>query len=359
VRHRGTDPDTCAGAAHAVTIVRVCDRIDVVVVAFNHYELTSSCLRHLHAQTLEHRVILVDNGSTDDTLTRANEEWPQVRVERFEQNRSFPVACNRGVAAGSGEIVVLLNNDVNCRPDFLEHLTQPCADPTVGSVASLMLQPDEESIDSLGITADVTLAGFQRLHGMPRGRARDDRPLLTGAEGTAGAYRRSAWEQVNGMDETIPAYMESFDLALRLRMARWRTACAPEAIGVHLGSKTFGFRSRVQRRLAGFSRGYLLRRYGVLRTRVAPRALLTEAIVVTGDVVMSRDLAALGGRVTGWRAGRGHERRPWPPPEAIDADIAFWDSLALRRGAYTAAPPSRRPLALVSPPLHRGRKTVG
>ena len=186
-------------------------------------------------QTAPHRVIIVDNGSTDDTPIRLAGEWPHVHVERFDENRSYTTACNRGVAAGSAEIVVLLNNDVTCRPDFLERLVAPMQDPAVASVASLVLQADERSIDSVGITADVTLAGFQRLHGMPLGRAQQHRPLLTGAEGTAGAYRRRAWEQVQGMDETIPAYMETFDLALRLRLAGWTTACAPEAIAVHLG----------------------------------------------------------------------------------------------------------------------------
>jgi len=311
--------------------------IDVVVVAYNHYELTHSCLRHLHAQTVDHRVIVVDNGSTDDTRARLHEDWPLAHIEGSAVNQSFPKACNRGVAAGSSEVVVLLNNDVDCRPDFLERVIAPFEQADVGSVASLVLRADGHSIDSVGIAADVTLAGFQRMHGLPSQRARDIRPLLAGPEGTAGAYRRRAWEQVRGMDETMTAYMESFDLALRLRLAGWRAACEPDAVCVHLGSTTFGFRSSTQRRLAGFSRGYLLRRYGVLRTRAALRTLVTEGIVVAGDALISRDLAALRGRVAGWRAGRGHERRPWPPLEAIDSEIAFWDSLALRRGAYTAA----------------------
>jgi N-acetylglucosaminyl-diphospho-decaprenol L-rhamnosyltransferase len=315
----------------------VSSSIDVVVVAYGHYDLTSSCLRHLQAQTLDHHVIVVDNGSTDDTRARVRSEWPAVQLECIDENRGLPEACNRGVAAGSGEIVVLLNNDVDCRADFLERLIAPLRDEAVGSVASLVLQADGRSIDSVGVTADSTLAGFQRLHGMPIERARDSRPLLTGPEGTAGAYRRSAWEQLGGLDETMPAYMEVFDLALRLRHAGWQTACAPEAIGVHLGSATYGRRSRLQRRLAGFGRGYLLRRYGVLRGRAAPRALLTEGIVVVGDALISRDLSALGGRMAGWRAGGGREPRPWPPPAAVDMSIDFRDSLALRRGAYGPA----------------------
>ena len=311
--------------------------IDVVIVAYGHYELTDSCLRHLRAQTLAHRVIVVDNGSSDDTRARLRSEWPNVQLECIDENHGFPKACNRGVAAGSGEIVVLLNNDVDCRPDFLERLIAPLQDPTVGSVASLVLQADGQSVDSVGITADSTLAGFQRLHGMPVERAQDSHPLLTGPEGTAGAYRRSAWEQVGGLDEAIPAYMDIFDLALRLRNAGWRAACAPEAISVHLGSATYGPRSAALRRLAGFGRGYVLRRYGVLRGRAAPRALLTEIVVIVGDALMCRDLTALRGRLAGWRAGGGQERRAWPPTEAIDDQIALWDSLALRRGTYKSA----------------------
>jgi GT2 family glycosyltransferase len=162
--------------------------------------------------------------------------------------------------------------------------------------------------------------------------------VLTGPEGTAGAYRRAAWEQVGGLDESIHAYMEILDLAWRLRRSGWETACAPGAVGVHLGSATFGHRSGEQRRLAGFSRGYLLRRYGVLRGTVAPRALLTEAIVVAGDAIISHDLAALRGRVAGWRAARGMQRLPRPPADAIDATISFRDSFTLRRGVEGSPP---------------------
>jgi N-acetylglucosaminyl-diphospho-decaprenol L-rhamnosyltransferase len=313
--------------------------IDVVVPAYNRWDLTSSCLRHLAAQTIEHRVIVVDNGSTDETRTALHSDWPEVTVVELEHNHPFTRAVNLGVGAGRGECVVLLNNDVDLRPDCLEHLVAPLErDSNVGSVAGVVLVPGEHQIDSVGVTTDVTLAGFARLQGLGLERARDARPLLTGPEGTAGAYRRAAWEDVDGLDESIHAYMEILELAWRLRRSGWDTACAPGAVGVHLGSATFGNRSGEQRRLAGFSRGYLLRRYGVLRGKVAPRALLTEAIVVAGDAIVSRDLAALLGRLAGWRAARGMPRLPTPPAEAIDATISFRDSLALRRGVEGSAP---------------------
>jgi N-acetylglucosaminyl-diphospho-decaprenol L-rhamnosyltransferase len=349
--------------------------IDVVVPVYGHYELTHSCLEHLARQSAPHRVIVVDDGSRDGSPARLRREWPRVTLVELESNGGYTRAVNSGVRAGEAEYVVLLNNDVQPRPDCLERLVAPLRrDPRVGSVAALMLAPGERgAIDSFGVSADVTLAGFARMQGQPstrvlahglapgdsegfapggpqspapgdsggfasggpRSPASSDlrSPALTGPEGTAGAYRRAAWEQVGGFDETIAAYMEILDLALRLQSAGWATAQAPDAVGVHLGSVTYGRRSPTQRRLAGFSRGYLLRRYGVLRRRVAPRALLTEALVVAGDALLSRDLQALRGRLEGWHAARGREPHPWPPAEAIDHSITLRDSLELRRGA--------------------------
>jgi GT2 family glycosyltransferase len=310
--------------------------IDVVIVAYNRYELTDSCLRHLAAQTVPHRVIIVDNGSTDATSTRVAEQWPRARVIALAGNRGFAEACNRGVSAGQGEIVVLVNNDVDCREDFLERLIAPlAADPALGSVAALMLQPGGQTIDSFGLRADSTLACFPALQGRAvADAARAPKAAIAGPAGTAAAYRRAAWEQVGGLDEAIFAYMEDFDIALRLRSAGWNTATASDAQGLHLGSATHNHRSAWQRRHGGFGRGYLLRRYGVLRGRSALRALVTEAIVVLGDLAISRDLAALRGRVSGWRAAAGRPRLPNPPPEAVDATISFRESLALRRGVY-------------------------
>jgi N-acetylglucosaminyl-diphospho-decaprenol L-rhamnosyltransferase len=308
--------------------------IDVVIPAHDRYDLTAKCLRHLAAQTIAHHVIVVDNGSTDDTRARVASEWPEVQLEFSDEHRGFPETCNRGVAAGSGELVVLLNNDVDCRPEFLEHLRAPFEDPRMGTATPLLLQVDERLIDSVGLVADVTLSGFPRQQGRDSSEAAAKRPLLLGPSGGAAAYRRSAWEEVGGLDEAITFYMEDLELALRLRAAGWQAALASDAVGVHLGSATHGHRSAWQRGHSGFARGYILRRYGILRGRRAPRTLATEAVVVLGDVAISRDLAALKGRVSGWRAARGEPRLSWPPAEALDQEISFRDSLRLRRAVY-------------------------
>jgi GT2 family glycosyltransferase len=308
--------------------------IDVVVVAYERWDLTESCLRNLQRQTRDHRLILVDNGSADDSAHRVRAAFPGVEVIELGRRHGFSAACNAGVAAGSGDVVAQINNDVDCRPDFLENFVAPMErDHGIGLVSCLLLRPGAQTIDSVGLACDRTLAVFQRFHGSPVTDGLERNPA-TGPAGAATLVRRRALREVGGWDEAIIFYSEDFDLALRVRLAGWRHAIATDAIGTHVGSATAGRRTAWQRRHGGFGRGYVLRKYGVLRTRAAPRALLTEAIVVVGDAVISRDLAALKGRLAGWRAASGTARLSMPPSAAIDYDISFRDSLRLRRGVY-------------------------
>jgi GT2 family glycosyltransferase len=311
--------------------------IDVVVPAYNGWELTDSCLTHLRVQTLPHTVIVCDNGSTDGTPERLSASFPDARLVDLGANLGFSAACNRGVRVGGSEIVVLLNNDVDCRPDFVERLVAPFRDDErVGSVAALLLKPGEETIESFGLAADPTLAGYPRLRGLPAKDAQATDPVLVGPSGAAGAFRRRAWDAVGGLDEGVFSYSEDVDLALRLRAADWATAAASDAVAIHRGSASAVARSRWQRYQGGFSRGYFLRRYGVLRGRTALRAVATEAIAVGGDALLfSRDFAALRGRVAGWHAARGLPRHRRPPDDAIDGEITFVKSLHLRLGVYS------------------------
>jgi N-acetylglucosaminyl-diphospho-decaprenol L-rhamnosyltransferase len=320
--------------------------VDVAMVAYRQWDLTRSCLDHLRRQTLAHRVFLCDNGCDQGTSQRLADAYPEVSVLRMERNMPYAVACNAAVAAGGGELVVMMNNDVDAPPDFLARLTAPFAGrPRLGSVGSLLLRPGEQQIDSAGLVADRTLAGFPRFHGLPPAAALAGDGLgLAGPSGTAAAFRRVAWEQVGGLDEAIHAYLEDLDLALRLRAAGWQTAMALDAVAVHVGSATFGHRSAEQRRKIGHARAYLLRRYGVLRSRAAPRTLATEALVVAGDTLYAHDLAALRGRLSGWRSAGAWVGRelPRPPAAAIDARIGFLDSLRLRRGIYLGGGPAQK-----------------
>ncbi len=324
-------PAFCDRGAHIVSL-----SVDVVIPTFNGWDLTRSCLQHLACQTRSHTVIVVDNASADGTPERVRSEFPDTVVVELAANQGFSVACNRGAEEGGGDVVVLLNNDVDCPPEFLDRLVEPLdSDDRLGSVAAVLVRQDATTIDSVGIAADVTLAGYPRLRGRPLSDAFLTRPVLAGPFGAAGAYRRTAWEEVEGLDEGVFMYGEDTEFALRLRAAGWPTALAHDAVATHYGSATASHRSGWQRRQSGFGRGYFVRRYGVLRSRASVRTLATETLVVAGDAILSRDLSALRGRLAGWRSARGLPRRERPPSVSIDTEITFAESLKMRRKIYT------------------------
>lgn len=304
--------------------------VDVVIPTHGGWPVTAGCLRSLARQTIEHRVIVVDDRSPDDTVARLAEEFPAVDVIALERNVGYGSACNIGVRAGRGDVVVLMNNDVEAEPDMLERLVAPFADaPRVGSASPLLFRPDG-TVDALGITADATLAGFVRFAGAAPDRLDDEPTALLGPYGAAGAYRRAALDEVGLLDERIFMYGEELDLALRLSAAGWEAAEARDARGVHLGGATIGVGSARQREHSGFGRAYLLRAYGVLRGRHALWALLVELLVMVGDLVLSRDVAATRGRVRGWRAGAFADPRR-RPTRGIDANIGMVRSIRMRR----------------------------
>jgi GT2 family glycosyltransferase len=303
--------------------------IDVVVPVHGNWAVTASCLAHLERQSVEHRVIVVDDASPDDTLARLRAEYPDVSVVAFAENQGFAAACNAGIAAGAADVVVLVNNDVDAEPDMLGLLVAPFRDnPILGSAAPLLLRPNG-TVDALGLCADKTVAGFVRHAGEHPGALSTKAPTLLGPYGAVAAYRRAAIDDVGGLDEGIFMYGEELDLALRLNAAGWATVAVPAARGTHLGGASSRRGSKSQRRRAGFGRGYLLRAYGILRGRHVVRALATELIVCAGDLVLSRDLASLTGRLSGWHAGRLAARRPRVIP-GIDSSIGFLTSLRLR-----------------------------
>ena len=303
--------------------------VDVVITTHQGWEFTQRCLEHLANQTVEHTIIVSDGASTDGTPENIRRLFPDVTFIPHADDPGYAAATNHGVAAGSGDVLLVLNNDAFCRADFLEHLLASFEDERVGAVAPVTLRSDERTIDSVGLTLDVTLAPFIRLSGRPIEEAAFHRPILVAPGGGADAYRRSAWMEAGGFDERLSFYGADLDLGLRIRALGWTTIAAPQAVAVHLRSATSGHRSQRARESGGWARGFLLRRWSILRSRAAVRALVTESLVAMADTALSRDTVAVRSRISGWRYAGGVPRRT-VPPGAVDPEIGFAESLRLR-----------------------------
>src|SRR3954447_22902877 len=96
-------------------------RVTVVVVSWEGAHLLPACLDSLLAQTLPHRVVVVDNASTDGTAELLAAR-PEVQVVRSDRNRGFAGGVQLGIDAADTEFVALLNNDAVADPAWLAEL---------------------------------------------------------------------------------------------------------------------------------------------------------------------------------------------------------------------------------------------
>jgi len=209
----------------------------VVVLAFRRVDVLARCLSALaaHRSAYPFEVVVVVNGATPEVRAFVAQRVEGGVVVHAQVNLGFAGGCNRGVAASSGRYLVLLNDDAVVEDGWLDALVSAAEDdPAVGALGSLVLDPD-------GAVQD--LGGHLEPDGMPvvdgRGLARTS-PLATTrrpidyASGCAVLVRRSAWDEVGGMDERFyPAYFEDVDLCLRLRAAGWEVWFEPGAVVRH------------------------------------------------------------------------------------------------------------------------------
>ena len=194
-------------------------------------------LRSLREQTRTVKVVVADNGSTDDSQELVRKDFPEVTLLEMGVNLGFGPALNRAIAAHPGDPIIVLNNDLICEPDFVGALLDSATGGIEMCAGILLAEGDPRVIDSAGVIADRTLMGFDYLNGEKREVA-ESAPAPLGPTGGAALYRRSAFLEVGGFDERIFLYYEDLDLALRLRSNGARCALAPRAWAVHGYSQT-------------------------------------------------------------------------------------------------------------------------
>lgn len=224
------------------------NRVDLIVPTFNGTDYLVACLETLRDSTFtDFNLIIVDDGSDEPVEPQVRRIFPAATVLRWEQNQGLTYAFNQAIDATSSELVVLLNNDTEVEPTWLEELVA-CADrhPEAGSIASkLRLASDRRVIHSAGDTFSV--------RGMPGNRGvwlddfgqYDSEEDVFSACGGAVLYRRTALDIVrlpNGdvFDRRLFMYCEDVDLGWRLQLAGLRCIFAPRAVVYHHLSATGG-----------------------------------------------------------------------------------------------------------------------
>jgi len=114
--------------------------LSIVVPVFNKYNFTRSCLKDLTRLTNDHEIIIVDNGSTDETESSLKEST-EIVYKRYSYNMGFAKACNIGYYLATAPNVLFLNNDIRVRSnheDWTKPLIDKCANSLCGPTMGLL-----------------------------------------------------------------------------------------------------------------------------------------------------------------------------------------------------------------------------
>lgn len=219
--------------------------VAVVIVNWNSGPLLRRCIAHLAAQTRRpDRIIVVDNGSTDDLLAGIEEAAANIAVVR-QDNRGFAQANNLAATmAADCEWIATLNPDAFPEPEWLARLMQSAgARPDYSCFSSLQLDDANAGIvDGAGDAMHVSGRHWRAGHGMPLSdRIRRPREVFSPCAAAA-LYRRDAFLAAGGFDERFFCYAEDVDLGFRLRLAGHRCLYVPDAVVRHVGAATSGGR---------------------------------------------------------------------------------------------------------------------
>jgi GT2 family glycosyltransferase len=214
-------------------------RLSVVIPTYDTAAMTLRCCRAvLASEPAPDEVIVVDDGSADDTVALLAREVPKVRVVRMPSNRGFAPSANAGVAASNEELVLLLNSDALVDRDSLRILRAAfAADPRLGVVGAQLFDEDGSVQWSGGPTPTLLwMAGvvsgaghlrrrFRRGSGPPR-----EPDWVSGA---ALAFRREVWNAAGPLEERYRFYCQDIDFCLRARAAGWNLRLLRDARVVH------------------------------------------------------------------------------------------------------------------------------
>ncbi len=216
--------------------------VSVVIVTRNSERFIIKNLDSLHHQTEKpQEIIVVDNDSTDNTLTWTREKYPDVQCLPMKQNLHYALAVNTGVLETTGDLLLILNDDIELEPDFLQNLRviyQNCEPetaaispvirfnklrPFVNSVGNMLLKGNWGADNFMGVLDLGQFGGIETLNSACFG---------------AVAIPKTAWQMIGPMDHGFKFY-DDIDWCFRAHRAGLNIKLAPQLIAYHQFGGTY------------------------------------------------------------------------------------------------------------------------
>lgn len=206
--------------------------VSVVILNWNGKKHLLKCLASLKSITYKPvEVIVVDNNSSDDSVSAVKKNFPWVKIIANAENRGYSGGNNDGIAASRGEFVFILNNDTEVGKGFLEPLVSVMNDPTVACVQPKLVYGDKRTMLN-AVGSYFTSTGFLYHYGYRKNTNTSQynhRMTIYSAKGAAMMLRKSALSQVGLFDEDFFIYFEETDLCHRLWLAGFKVVYEPRS----------------------------------------------------------------------------------------------------------------------------------
>lgn len=222
--------------------------VAIVILSYNNKAYLQKFLPGVLASTYSNKkVVLIDNGSTDDGSSFVQQHYPAVQLVVLDNNYGFADGYNRGLAQVQADYFVLLNSDVEVTPNWIEPVIALMeSDTTIAACQPKILSYNNKDYFEYAGAA----GGFIDALGYPfsRGRVFDvlerdngqynDTCKIFWATGAAMFVRASVYTKLGGLDGYFFAHMEEIDLCWRMQRAGYAIYCCPASTVYHVGGGT-------------------------------------------------------------------------------------------------------------------------
>jgi len=205
--------------------------VSIIIVNFNGVDFLKDCLSSLMNQTYkDFEIILVDNGSKDNSVSFVKNHFPEVVVVEAEGNRGYATGNNIGYEHSKGENIVLLNNDTILTPNWLEELVNAIK-PNEIAIASSLIITDNIPHKYYERNGSLNLFG----HNIMKIFNKPENLFYCG--GASLIYKKSLLGKP--FDDDYFAYSEDVYLSLRARFYGYKVVHTNDSVLRHIGSATF------------------------------------------------------------------------------------------------------------------------
>lgn len=239
-------------------------KITIVILTYNCVNLISSCLDSIIAQECkDFEVIIIDNGSKDNTVNLIKKNYPRVVLVENEKNVGAAKARNQGIEIAQGDWILTLDCDTILRKDFFLEMMKVMKECSheVGMIQPKILKGDKKTIYSCGIY----LSWLRRFRDL--GNSKEDGERYNSAHhvfgvcSAAGFYKRQMLDEVKEktgyFDERFFFLVEDVDLSWRAQKRGWKALYYPNAICFHDGNSS-GISKKMRRRICFHNRHLLI-----------------------------------------------------------------------------------------------------